>query len=196
MLPASDPNKRIGALLFNTGGPGGVATPELSEGPVIVPFSENLKQHFDIVGMDPRGLQASQNVVCDPDLWNEANNVSAFPRNAAELDFLVNAWGAVGNSCRKLTGPLLDHTDSASVARDFEAVRLALGNKPLNFLGLSYGTVIGTAYLELFPENVRAMVLDSDVDHSQEQTFSILTESRGYEATLNKFFEWCESNST
>ncbi len=56
--------------------------------------------------------------------------------------------------------------------------------------------MIGQAYLELFPENLRTMVLHGDVEHSQRQQYALSTISKGYEATLNQFFEWCDTNST
>ena len=90
---------------------------------------------------------------------------------------------------------LLHHVDTVSTARDLEVLRLALGDGKMNFLGFSYGTQLGAAYAELFPHNVRAMVLDANVDHSLSETASLFTNAQTTENVLNKFFEWCD-NST
>ncbi|MEK8104634.1 alpha/beta fold hydrolase [Micromonospora sp. M12] len=71
------------------------------------------------------------------------------------------------DDCRTQSGPLFDHIDSASVARDTDAIRAALGERQLSFYEWSYGTLIGQAYAELFPSRVRALAMDSVMDHSQ-----------------------------
>lgn len=89
-----------------------------------------------IVGVDPRGIGLSTPLKCDIDLWNE--RVSRFPTTEAQFNKLVEHNKAVGESCLKLSGNLLKHVDTASVARDHEAVRQALGDDKLNLAGFSY----------------------------------------------------------
>lgn len=101
-----------------------------------------------------------------------------FVETQEEFDELYHTMHEYGLSCIERTGKLLGHVDSMSVAHDFEAVRLALGGEPFNYIGLSYGTVIGTTYLEQFPDNIRSFVLDSNADHSQLQPYNGLIESR------------------
>ena len=196
MLPTQDNSRRIGSLLFNTGGPGGVATIELQgNGTGLIPFSDEIRDRFDIVAMDPRGIGESDPILCDHTIYNELAGLTQFPTTEKELKALKKASQRFGQSCLDLTGPLAAHVDSQAVARDFEAVRLALGDEPLNYIGLSYGTVIGQAYLELFPDKIRTMVLDGDIDHTQAQSYLVLTEARTYENVLNQFFNWCDSDS-
>jgi pimeloyl-ACP methyl ester carboxylesterase len=95
----------------------------------------------------------------------------------------------LGESCRGLTGPLLEHVDTISAAKDHEAVRVALGNEPMNFLGLSYGSQIGVQYISLFPENVRTLALDAIVQHSQSEAANIHIDTSSYEHVLKHFFE-------
>ncbi|KOG20216.1 alpha/beta fold hydrolase, partial [Streptomyces viridochromogenes] len=73
---------------------------------------------------------------------------------------------ALGESCRDLTGPLADHMDTGSVVRDMDAIRAGLGEKRISYYGVSYGTAIGQQYAERYPHRVRAMTLDSNMDHS------------------------------
>lgn len=197
MRPAQVESKRIGTLMFDTGGPGAVNTVELvGNGTAFIPFSENIRDRFDLVALDPRGIGASQALDCDADLYNEAISVSFFVNTQEEFEKMSDSWRRYDESCINKTGPLIRHVDSVSAARDFEAVRVALGNEPLNYIGLSYGTMIAQAYLELFPNNVRAMVMDGNVDHSQEQIYNVLTESRTYERVIQGFFDWCQSDAS
>lgn len=77
-------------------------------------------------------------------------------------------------------------------ARDIEAVRLALDQGNLTYLGYSYGTMLGTAYAELFTQNIRAMVLDAAVDHSQSETDALAANAQSSEQLLAHFFARCD----
>ena len=105
----------------------------------------------------------STRIKCDPAVFNQP--VSLFPRTEAEFD-RVTAWaGAFGRSCLRRTGRLLGHVDTGSVARDMERLRRALDDGKLNFLGLSYGSHLGSTYAELYPERIRTMALDAIANH-------------------------------
>jgi pimeloyl-ACP methyl ester carboxylesterase len=109
---------------------------------------------------------------------------------------MVEENKALGESCLNLTGPLLGHIDTISAAKDIEATRLALNEGKLNWMGFSYGTELGAAYAELYPENVRAMILDGNVDHSQSEISNFVTEMSTYENELTRFFDWCNETSS
>ena len=83
-----------------------------------------------------------------------------------------------------------------NVLQDHEAVRIALGNEPINFLGLSYGTQLGSQYASLFPNNIRTLALDGMLQHSQADAANMLIESTGYSAGLKNFFTWAGTNET
>jgi pimeloyl-ACP methyl ester carboxylesterase len=194
-LPARDRAKRIGNLIFNPGGPGGAATPIVAEqASGITVFTPAVLDHFDLIGMDPRGTGSSTPVRCDPDTWN--GFVSQFPKDEAGFERLRTHIKAVGESCLQLTGPLLAHLDTVSAARDIEQVRLALGGEPLNYLGLSYGTQLGATYAELYPDNIRVMALDGALDHDQRGLAMLDNEARAYETELERFAEWCDQTET
>lgn len=53
-----------------------------------------------------------------------------------------------------------------SVARDMDAVRELLGEEKLSLLGWSYGGVPAAAYARLYPQRIRAMVLDGTPDQT------------------------------
>ena len=195
MIPAAKPAERIGYLLFNPGGPGGSAVDELSDG-ASADFWRGIEAHhyFDIVGPDPRGVGHSTPVQCDPEIWNK--RVTQFPQTETEYIALVETYKAAGESCAEKSGDLLNFVDTASAARDIEAIRLALGDEPLSYIGMSYGTQLGSQYAELFPENIRAMVLDGNLDHTQDEVYALTTEVDGFEKTLDQFFKWCAEDTS
>jgi pimeloyl-ACP methyl ester carboxylesterase len=188
--PADDPAQRIGSLVINPGGPGtsGVQIVKALE---FVPdlFPAGIEQRFDLVGFDPRGVGESAPVHCGLPVFDPA--VSQFPTDEAGFRRLVAHNRALGASCRAATGPLLSHVDTTSAARDIEAIRAALGEGGLNFLGLSYGSMLGTAYAELFPRRIRAMALDGAVDHSLTEPAMLATEAAAAEDEFNRFARWC-----
>ncbi|KUJ06939.1 alpha/beta-hydrolase [Mollisia scopiformis] len=202
MIPAANASQRIGYLMTNPGGPGGADIQANGKGDLGLTVtgqywrSSQLHQYFDIVGPDPRGVASSSPLECDPDLWTTASQTSLFPEDEESYNELVNAWKAAGESCAEKSGERLNHVDTLSVARDFEAIRIALGDEPMTFLGFSYGTQVGLQYAELFPNDIRAMVLDAVLDHTQEEVYMLETESGGYEDTLDQFFLWCARNSS
>ncbi|KAL3434156.1 TAP-like protein-domain-containing protein [Aspergillus tetrazonus] len=192
---ATLPGKRLGSIIYNPGGPGGPGSISALAQAVGIPYYTNgTKDYYDVIGLDPRGIGLSTRVKCDPDLYN--NRVSLFPTTEEEFHELVEKNRALGESCRNLTGELFYHVDTTSAARDLEAVRIALGEEKLNWIGLSYGTQLGGAYAELYPENVGRMVLDGNLDHSQPETGALQTEVSTYEDVLNQFFKWCNTTAT
>ncbi|MFT4040124.1 MAG: alpha/beta fold hydrolase, partial [Thermomicrobiales bacterium] len=190
-ITATDPEQRIGSLIFNPGGPGGVASDFIANEARGIPvFTDALRARFDIIGMDPRGIGMSTRVQCDPDVWNDP--APLMPRSQAEFDQALAHAKAVGESCLELTGPLLGHIDTQSAARDIEQVRLALGGEPLTYLGLSYGTQLGATYASLFPDTIRAMALDGALDHNTAGLQMLNNESVAHESTLHQFARWCD----
>lgn len=193
-LAARDSANRIGALIFNPGGPGSSASQLVAAAAAGLPiFPDKLRDRFDIIGMDPRGVGTSTPVQCDPAIYNQ--DVSRFPTNEAEFDALVAYNTALGESCLAMTGPLLGHIDTVSAARDIEAVRIALGDAPLNYLGLSYGTELGAQYASLYPENIRVMALDGALEHNISDFTMLSDEASAYERAFDRFIAWCAADT-
>lgn len=66
--------------------------------------------------------------------------------------------------CGELSGEILAHISSADTARDLDYLRDLAGDTQLTYLGESYGSFLGQTYANMFPNRVRAMVLDGVVD--------------------------------
>ncbi len=158
--PAADPAHRIGSLFLNPGGPGlsGIEFVRTAPPPAFQLFAQ-----FDIIGFDPRGRGASRPAVLD--CGDNPGYRLPIPRSStvANRVFLGEAR-SYGADCRKLNREILAHLGSANVARDLDLLRAALGDAQLNYIGFSYGSVIGATYASLFPGRTRAMVLDSPID--------------------------------
>jgi pimeloyl-ACP methyl ester carboxylesterase len=189
-LPAQDRARRVGSLIVNPGGPGGAGSQVVAlEAAGRHVWHPALHRRFDLIGMDPRGIGTSTPVQCDPAAYNQP--VSLFPRTPAEFQRLSTYVRGIGESCLRLTGPLLGHVDTLSVARDMEALRRALGDGKLNFLGLSYGAEIGTLYAERYPKRIRTMALDGILDHSISTRTVFADAAAAYEDTFDRFAAWC-----
>ncbi|WP_248782359.1 alpha/beta fold hydrolase [Saccharothrix syringae] len=117
--------------------------------------------------------------------------VTRFPATPRRFRALVAHNRAVAESCRRATGPLVDHVDTVSAARDFDAVRAAPGEERVSRLGRSRGTLLGATYAQLFPSRVRAAVLDGAVDRGIGVRRMAFDEARGTEDAFSAFAGWC-----
>jgi pimeloyl-ACP methyl ester carboxylesterase len=165
-LPAANPKARLGSLFINFGGPGGAGITDLANRAYTV-FSAATRARFDLVSWDPRGIEYSAPVNCfasDTASQNYFNSdpVFPYPQSQEPAFFTLNAQ--LGKDCEQRSGWLLPHISTADTARDLDLMRQDVGDKKLTYLGFSYGTVIGATYANLFPGNIRAMVLDGSLD--------------------------------
>jgi pimeloyl-ACP methyl ester carboxylesterase len=189
--PATDPAGRVGALFINPGGPGGSATGLVDR--AVQLFPAELRRRFDIIGLDPRGVGESTPLSCDPALQPTADDLD--PHGPAAFTALVAHNRAFADSCRQRSGALLSHLDTVSVARDLEAVRKAIGEPSLNWLGFSYGTAIGNTYATLFPRHIRALASDGVLEHSLPSRQMLLDEARTAEDGFDRFVDWCAGSA-
>lgn len=158
-LPASDPQQRLGTLFTNPGGPGNSGVRFVREEARAV-YTDAVRARFDVVGFDPRGVGASTPVRCLPG----AAPQPAFPVGREQERAFAAAAQDLGRRCRAGSGALLDHLSTANVARDLDVLRAAVGDPKLTFVGHSYGSHLAATYANLFPQRVRALVLDGVLD--------------------------------
>ncbi len=193
-LSAAKPTERIGALFFNPGGPGGSAA-DIAANPEFAKFyfPPQLRDRFDIVGVDPRGIGRSEQIRCtDPP---HQPQVTRFPTEPNEVIALERGNAEFGKSCIEGSGKLARHLDTVSAARDLDAVRAALGEHQISFLGLSYGTMLAQAYAEQFPHRLRALVLDGVVDRSLSWRQLVRHGAAAVEDGVRRFAAWCDAQT-
>ncbi|GIE77586.1 peptidase [Actinoplanes philippinensis] len=184
--PAADPARKLGVLVVNPGGPG-VSAVNLALDHDF--FDSDVRLRFDIVGVDPRGVGRSAPILCEQQLV-DAKPSPLFTteeeyRKAEEYNRRLAA------DCAARSGPVYEHADTMSVVRDIEAVRLALGEDRISFFGASYGTLLGQLYAESYPDRVRALVLDSVMDHSAGVDAFLTQTAEASQAAFDQFVAWC-----
>lgn len=185
---ATDPARKIGTLLINPGGPGASGVEFVREG--IDAFSDELRERFDVVGFDPRGVNSSTAIRCIDNLDGHAA-LDPSPDDAAELEALVDAAREYAAACASRNDATLPYLSTDAVARDLDLIRAAVGDDQLTYLGFSYGTLIGTLYAERFPERVRAMALDGAIDPSLDLEQFRADQGKGFERALRVFLADC-----
>ena len=185
--PADNPAHRVGTVFFNPGGPGDGAAKYVVGAEQF--FSPTLRDRFDLVGMDPRGVEGSSQIQCGVPVFTP--ELMLFPRTEQQFEYLRRHTREVGLSCLQQTGDLVRHADTISVARDHEALRIALGVPQVNWLGISYGTQVAANYAQLFPRSTRAMVLDAALEHALPELHQTAEEILSAEDSFNRFVRWC-----
>jgi pimeloyl-ACP methyl ester carboxylesterase len=181
---------RIGSLLVNPGGPGGAASDEAIQSALTLPT--DVVDRFDIVGVDPRGVGLSTPVECIT--GQQKDTFAANDPRAVDEKSLTGAFDLaddIGKACTKKYGAALGAFNTVDTARDMDRVRQALGEQQLTYLGYSYGTTLGSTYAQLFPRQVRALVLDGAVDPSATAQQSAEAQAQGFEQAFTTFATNC-----
>ena len=184
---------KLGSLFVNPGGPGASGfdfvhdDPDWAVGP-------SLRQRFDIVGWDPRGVGRSTPVTCvsDAELDDFIYGIPDAPVDSQEwIDEVTESSIAFGQACLQNTGPSLEFIDTVSTVRDLDMMRAVLGDEKLHYLGYSYGSDIGAYYIDLFPQKVGRIVVDGATDPSISVFEVGLTQTAGFQLALENYLDAC-----
>jgi pimeloyl-ACP methyl ester carboxylesterase len=187
--PARDESR--GALVVNPGGPGGSGVDYAFNDTFAV--SADVVAEYDLVGLDPRGVSRSEGVDClDDEEVDDYLAADVTPDTASEEAVYQAVLDRLARGCGT-QDPVAAAMGTENAARDIDVLRAALGEDELNWLGKSYGTLLGAVYAELFPENVGRMVLDGAVDPEGGLTGSqaAVEQIGGFELALESFVEDC-----
>lgn len=194
---ASRPRERIGSLFFNWGGPGVAGIPQVKD--MAAELDAMGRGRFDVVSWDPRGTGESSRIVC----FDNAQSRKEFWRRdwsipttrAESIKYVPKAVEFV-KRCTSLSGELLAHISTADTVRDLDYLRQLVGDPQLNYRGISYGTFIGQTYANMFPQRIRAMVIDGVVDpiaFTDGTAESIATSIADADPVFDKFQSLCQS---
>jgi pimeloyl-ACP methyl ester carboxylesterase len=191
--------KKEGSLFFNFGGPGAPAAIYVEAfGADLFPA---LNEHFDIIGMDPRGVGDSQPSI-DCHANQETEGFYSEPFQTPEIvnfPALVKKDKGYIQKCLDNNKGILPYVGTANVARDMDQIRQAVGDDKLTYLGFSYGTYLGATYASLFPNKYRALVLDGPVDatnYANHPSNGLLEQSAGFEREFGRFMQACAVDQT
>ena len=180
---------RIGSMVVNPGGPGGSGT-SLAVG-LSLSLPTGLLDRFDLVGFDPRGVGESAALTCLDSAQKDARAAAPpTPVTAAQIAEFTDRASQFAASCRA-DDPDLEHLDTVETARDLDLIRGALGDAALTYLGYSYGSELGAVYATLFPNRVRALVLDGAVDPTLDDVGLDRQQAAGFENAYHRFTQHC-----
>jgi pimeloyl-ACP methyl ester carboxylesterase len=184
--------QKIGSLVLNPGGPGesGVQSAALMVGTLPAP----VRERFDLIGFDPRGVGGSWPLVrCNSDAENDEQ------RSDPQVDYSPEGVERINNKTKQFVQRCVDkvgkeflaNVGTANVVKDLDAIRVAVGDEKLTYLGYSYGTRIGGEYAEQFPQNVRAMVLDGAIDPNADPIEADIRQAAAFQQAFDDFAADC-----
>ncbi len=183
-------------LLVNPGGPGASGVDYVRDNYESL-GTEKLRENFQIIGFDPRGVGKSAPVTCsDADLKDQVYyQESGFPLGSTEdYEFTKDVLERFAASCQE-TGPSVAYFNTQQAARDMELIRLAIGVEKLDYLGFSYGTELGATYIALFPDRVGRFVLDGAVDPTLSSAQSTVNQVAGFDKAFRSYLNDCLAQS-
>ncbi len=189
---ATDPKQRIGTLLVNPGGPGAAGSVLAEQADKV--YSKRLLERFDIVGWDPRGVGRSIPAVDCVDDLDPMFALDITPDSPADEQVLTERATAFVGGCAARSNGVLPYVSTEQSARDIESLRVALGEEKVSYFGFSYGSELGATWLTLYPDTVRAAVLDGAIDPRQSAVDEALQQATGFERTLDAFLARCAAD--
>lgn len=188
-IAATDSRKKIGSLLLNPGGPGASGISFVEQRAV----GPDLMESFDLIGFDPRGVGESSPVDCVDD--QKLDDYIAYDPDPETPEGLQE-WRTVSadfaKACQSNTGTRLGFVDTVSAARDMDVIRHLVGDERLNYLGFSYGTLLGATYAGLYPGRVGRMALDSALDPRLDYGSLIVGQAKGLDLAITNYMKDCQ----
>ena len=191
---AANPADRIGSMMVNPGGPGFGGSSLADDAQYY--FSQDLIDRFDIIAWDPRGTGESTPAVDCVDTFDEYVALDSPPDTPDEKQALIDASQAFNDKCAENSGTILPYISTQASAQDINSLRLALGEEKVSFFGFSYGSELGTTWATMFPETVRAIVVDGAVDPNASSTEEGMNQAKGFEGQLTTFLKQCSEKTT
>ncbi|MFF4360912.1 alpha/beta hydrolase [Streptomyces sp. NPDC001604] len=190
--------ERQGALVYNPGGPGASGMRFPRRVTTKNPVWANVAKAYDFVGFDPRGVGHSAPISCiDPQEFVKAPKADPVPDSEADKLAQRKLAAEYAKGCAERTGKaMLSQMTTPNTVRDLDVIRAALGEKKLNYLGVSYGTYIGAVYGTMFPGHLRRMIVDSVVNPSREKIWyqANLDQDVAFEGRWKDWEDWVAAN--
>jgi pimeloyl-ACP methyl ester carboxylesterase len=187
--------QKLGSLLIDPGGPGGSGVDFL--GDFAPALDAKVLQHFDVIGFDPPGVDRTAPITClDGPGLDRYFAYPPIPADAGQLAAYVAEDKAFAAGCQAMSGAELPYVSTVDAAMDMDVLRADLGDPKLTYLGFSYGTFLGATYANLFPDRVRAMVLDGALDPSLPVIKSLEEQAAGFDSDLRDALQACQAKSS
>jgi pimeloyl-ACP methyl ester carboxylesterase len=187
--------EKVGSLIINPGGPGESGVEAAAS--MVATLPQTVRDRFDLVGFDPRGVANSTPAVwCNSDADNDRlradPQVDYSPEGVAHIESETKAF--VQRCVDKMGKEFLANVGTTNVVKDLDAMRAALGDEKLTYLGYSYGTRIGAGYAEAYPQNVRAMILDGAVDPNADPIEANIRQAAAFQQAFDDYAADCATD--
>jgi pimeloyl-ACP methyl ester carboxylesterase len=187
--------EKIGSLIINPGGPGESGVEAAAS--TVATLPQTVRERFDLVGFDPRGVANSTPAVwCNSDADNDRlradPQVDYSPEGVAHIESETKDF--VQRCVDKMGKEFLANVGTTNVVKDLDAMRAALGDEKLTYLGYSYGTRIGAGYAEAYPQNVRAMILDGAVDPNADPIEANIRQAAAFQKAFDDYAADCATD--
>lgn len=180
-----------GSLLLNPGGPGVSGVNAMLNAESLV--SAEVRDAYDVVGFDPRGVGRSDGIRCLEDAELDAMRAEPmYDLDARPADAVREQHSWLGAQCQEHSGSILAEMDTESAARDMDVLRAVLGDERATYLGFSYGTRLGAVYAELFPQRAGRLALDGGVDPTLSIAEATADQAAGFEENLRHWIRVCQ----
>ena len=191
--PAPISAQRIGSVVFNPGGPGEPGTDFLRQFIDGDRIPDGLGDRFDLVSWDPRGTGDSSGVRCITDEQAAEPDVDPTIDSPADVTAIDAEAATLLAGCEAESGDVWTHVGTRDTVRDLDALRAALGDEQLTYVGYSYGTTVGIEYGRMFPDHIRAMVLDGVALPATDPVEATHLQARSFEKNFDAFLDDCDN---
>ncbi|MFF7705574.1 alpha/beta fold hydrolase [Streptomyces lydicus] len=184
-MKATKQAERQGVLLFNPGGPGvsGIDyLPRLAKSQL-----GTLRTDHDLVSFDPRGTGRSDRVDCSP---SGSGHPPAGASEKEQARFYSEHEARENKRCVAQDHAFAAQLTAANIARDMDVIRRVLGERKIDYFGISWGTGLGAVYRSMFDGHVRRMWLDSVMPPHMNLEAMDGAYLRAQETRFSKFATW------
>ncbi|MGK5639520.1 alpha/beta hydrolase [Streptomyces sp. URMC 126] len=183
-IKATDTAHRAGALLVNSGGPGG-ASLDLAAG--VREAMKDVGARYDVIGLDPRFVGRSTPLDCG---WPTGTWIRSAGSGPGTFERQAAFQRDLAERCARTAGDVLPHITTRNTARDMDVVRAVLGERRISYLGYSYGTYLGTVYTQMFPGRTDRVVLDGAISPRDYGPRMLTTMLGANERALDHWADW------
>ena len=160
-------------------------------------YDRPLLERFDIIGWDPRGTGHSDPPIDCIDDYDSYFGVDSTPADRCRTRQTTSAPpSASPPNARRRAARSSQHVGTNASARDIDVIRRALGEEQISYFGFSYGSELGGVWATMFPDTVRAMVIDGAADPDADPVESATAAAARVRVGADAFLAQCSADES
>ena len=165
--------------------------------PLLGPAMGNIAARFDILAFDRRGFGGTAPFSCIDSAWiDKLRAAPVEPQTDTEWAAADAVWQEYADHCSTALEPR-GWLGTEQVARDVDAIRIALGESKTTLLTYGYSGLVAAEYAALFPDKLRAAAIDDSVNAPESDLVKWMAQrAAAGDALLSEFFAACASDAT